>query len=230
MLEVIATTLEDAVVAERCGADRIELIAAFTEGGLTPSIGMVAAVLETVRIPVRVMIRPHSRGFVYTSDDVRVMSSDIRHVRAVGATELVLGLLRHDATVDRAGLEELLGAADGMRVTFHRAFDEANDQFAAMELLSHYPQITDVLTSGGQPTAPQGSERLQELHARFAGRGPSILAGSGLGAANIEAFMRTTGIRRLHVGSSVRIGSDPLAAIDPARLTAVREIVGKAEG
>jgi len=225
MLEVIATTLEDAVVAERCGADRIELIAAFTEGELTPSIGTVAAVLETVRIPVRVMIRPHSRGFVYTADDVRVMGRDIRHIRAVGGTEVVLGLLRQGGAIDQAGLEELLGVADGMRVTFHRAFDEAVDQYVALELLCQYPQITDVLTSGGQPTAPQGSDQLRELHAMSAGRGPSILAGSGLGAANIETFMRATGIRRLHVGSSVRVGSDPLAAIDPARLTAVREIV-----
>ncbi|WP_339245503.1 hypothetical protein [Paenibacillus sp. FSL F4-0243] len=34
LLEVIATTLSDAVMAERYGADRIELITGISEGGL----------------------------------------------------------------------------------------------------------------------------------------------------------------------------------------------------
>ena len=37
MLEIIAMTLEDAKTIEECGADRIELVSALTEGGLTPS-------------------------------------------------------------------------------------------------------------------------------------------------------------------------------------------------
>ncbi|MFS0728212.1 copper homeostasis protein CutC [Paenibacillus sp. 1P07SE] len=226
LLEVIATTYEDAVIAERNGADRIELITAFTEGGLTPSIGTVAAVLEEVRIPVRVMVRPHARGFMYSADDIRIVRSDIEQIRSVGGREIVLGLLRSDRTIDLKGLEELLAAAKGMKATFHRAFDEVRDQHEALSLLMQYPQITDILTSGGQSTAPEGAARLRSLHAAASATGSiGILAGSGLSAANIADFMQQTGIRRLHVGTSVRRAGSPLTEIEPERLQAIRAIM-----
>ncbi len=62
-LEVIATTVTDAVAAESGGADRIELIDNYLEGGTTPSAGIVRAVKKSVSIPVYVMIRPHGGGF-----------------------------------------------------------------------------------------------------------------------------------------------------------------------
>ncbi len=45
MLEIIATSLADAIAAERSGANRLELCAALSEGGLTPSMGLVEAVV-----------------------------------------------------------------------------------------------------------------------------------------------------------------------------------------
>ena len=58
LLEVIATTVADARAAAQAGADRLELVTAMGEGGLTPGIGLVAAVVEAVAIPVNVMVRP----------------------------------------------------------------------------------------------------------------------------------------------------------------------------
>ena len=63
MLEIIATSLADAIAAERSGADRLELCAALSEGGLTPSMGLVEAVVEGVNIPVHVAFRCQSQRF-----------------------------------------------------------------------------------------------------------------------------------------------------------------------
>lgn len=71
VLEVIAVNVEDAKAAEEGGADRIELVSAMSEGGLTPSYGFMEQVLSQVSIPVYVMIRPHSRSFRYSADDIR---------------------------------------------------------------------------------------------------------------------------------------------------------------
>lgn len=50
LLEVIATTVGDAQAAARAGADRLELVTAITEGGLTPSVGLIEAVVAAVPI------------------------------------------------------------------------------------------------------------------------------------------------------------------------------------
>ncbi|CQR53392.1 copper homeostasis protein CutC [Paenibacillus riograndensis] len=225
LLEVIATTVKDAVIAERYGADRIELITGIREGGLTPSLGLIEEVREAVRIPVRVMVRPHARSFQYEETDVQTMLRDIRHIAAVGGLSLVMGMLRSDRTVDEELLKRLLQAADGMDVTFHRAYDEAQDQLAALEVLSRYPQITDILTSGGRDTAPEGAERIAVLERLSAASPISILAGSGLTAEGLSDFVTRTAVSRVHFGSAVREDGDPLKPIDPARLQAVCSIL-----
>src|SRR6188474_594629 len=69
-LEVIATSLEDAVEAEAGGADRIELVRDLAAGGMTPPLDLVDAVLSRVRIPVRVMVR-HTVAHVVSHDGDR---------------------------------------------------------------------------------------------------------------------------------------------------------------
>lgn len=225
LLEVIATTVQDAIVAEQYGADRIELITGIREGGLTPSLGLIEEVRTAVGIPVRVMIRPHARSFHYNEADVRTMLRDIRHIVSVGDLSLVMGMLTPDGAVDEELLKRLLDAADGLPVTFHRAFDEVRDQFAALEVLSRYPQITDILTSGGRRTAPEGAKRIAELERRTAATTLSILAGSGLNADNLRDFIAQTAVSRVHFGSAVREQGDPLRPVDPVRLQAVRGIL-----
>ncbi|MEK5034372.1 copper homeostasis protein CutC [Paenibacillus sp. FSL R7-0302] len=227
LLEVIATTVSDAVIAERYGADRIELITGILEGGLTPSLGLIEAVREKVSIPVRVMVRPHARSFVYDASDAETMLRDIRHIGGIGGLSLVMGMLRQDRTIDEELLNRLLERAGGMEVTFHRAFDEVQDQLEALEVLKRYPQITDILTSGGTAAAntPGGMVRLAVLERLSAGSSLSILAGSGLNAADLKDFVTRTGVRRVHFGSAVREDGDPLKPIDPERLEAIRALL-----
>lgn len=115
LLEVIATTVSDAVLAERYGADRIELITGIREGGLTPSLGLIEAVREKISLPVRVMVRPHARSFVYDAADTETMLRDIRHIAGVGGLSLVMGMLRPDRTIDEELLNRLLEQAGGWR-------------------------------------------------------------------------------------------------------------------
>ena len=124
MLEIIATSVADAIAAERSGADRLELCAALSEGGLTPSLGLVEAVVQAVDIPVHVIVRPHSRTFQYDESDLAVMLADIRYIKQAGAAGIVIGVLNEDNKVNTEALSRLLKEAGEMKVTFHRAFDE----------------------------------------------------------------------------------------------------------
>ncbi|MFK4998702.1 copper homeostasis protein CutC [Bacillus sp. N9] len=225
-IEIIATTVEEAKIAEANGADRIELITGIAEGGLTPSYGLIKEVVNAVRIPVNVMIRPHSYSFSYNEGDVNTMIEDIQVVRELGANGVVLGTLNDDRTINTDALEKLLAVAGDLDVTFHRAFDEVVDQEAALDVLLRYPQINCILTSGGKPNVTDAAEQIKKLVQLTEGKPLQILAGSGLTAENVDAFVAETGVAEIHFGSAVRVDGKSLKPVDPEK---VRAIVGKFE-
>ena len=85
LFEVCCGCFEDAVQAEKGGADRIELNSALFLGGLTPSIGTVQAVKNTLKIPVMCMVRPREGGFCYTDFDYMTCCHDMEALLNAGA-------------------------------------------------------------------------------------------------------------------------------------------------
>jgi len=227
LLEVIATCMEDALTAEACGADRLELITAMTEGGLTPGIGLVRQVVKSVNIPVMVMVRPHSRSFVYSEHDIATMAAEIEAIADAGAAGVVLGTLTDGGKIDEQALQTLLPLTRGMQVTFHRAFDELQDQFEGLRVLASYPQITRVLTSAGAASAADAAQKMRQLVDQSAGGPVKILAGSGLTPENVIRFIEETGVREVHFGSAVRYNRSGLSAIDPVVLRALADTLHK---
>ncbi|MFI2856094.1 copper homeostasis protein CutC [Paenibacillus sp. JSM ZJ436] len=217
-LEVIASTVEDALLAQQHGADRLELITAVTEGGLTPGIGLVRQVLRRVDIPVHVMVRPHSRSFIYSEADLETMMEEIQAISEAGAQGIVLGLLTPEGIIDEEGLQRLLARTGELQVTFHRAFDELEDPLSGIQVLLKYPQVTRVLTAGGRLPAFQSVSRLKQLVEAAHGTALAILAGGGLQVDGIRAFLRQTGVQEVHYGSAVRMDHSLLAPIYPAAL------------
>src|ERR1700722_1110088 len=222
LLEVIATTVADARLAARAGADRLELITAMGEGGLTPSIGLIEAVVAAVDIPVNVIVRPHSRSFVFDAHDYAVMLRDVRAVAAAGAHGVVIGMLTPDGEIDREGLARAVDAADGLAITFHRAFDETRDLREAFDVLLGFDAITNVLTSGGKPSVLKAEETIRTLVQQAAGSHCTVLAGAGLTVDAVAGFVQATQVNAVHFGSGVRVGGNGLAPVDPQRVARVR--------
>src|SRR5699024_7872147 len=88
--------------------DRIEFCQNMVEGGLTPSIGLVQAAVEAVDIPINVMVRPHSKSFVYNEYDMDVMLRDIDAIKQAGANGIVLGTVTESGKVDEEQLQRYL--------------------------------------------------------------------------------------------------------------------------
>jgi copper homeostasis protein len=225
LLEVIATTVADAQAAERGGADRLELVTAMGEGGLTPSIGMIEAVVEAVAIPVNVIVRPHSRSFVYDADDYAVMLRDVRAAKAAGAHAVVIGMLTPSREVDRKGLQRAIEAADGMPMTFHRAFDEARDLHEAFDVLLGFEAVTNVLTSGGKPSVLDAQAQIESLVQRAERTHCTVLAGAGLTIDRVAQFVSATQVRAVHFGSGVRVDGKGLAPVDEDKVRRVRTLL-----
>jgi copper homeostasis protein len=225
LLEVIATTVADARAAERGGANRLELITAIGEGGLTPSIGLIESVIEAVAIPVNVIVRPHSRSFVYDADDYAVMLRDVRAISKTRANAIVVGMLRADGSIDTDGLARVIEAADGLQLTFHRAFDEARDLFVAFDTLLQFDAVTNVLTSGGKPSVLDAEGAIATLVGKAAGTRCTVLAGAGLTVDAVAPFVESTGVRAVHFGSGVRVDGKGLAPVDEARVRRARTLL-----
>ncbi|MGF6983419.1 copper homeostasis protein [Paraburkholderia atlantica] len=225
LLEVIATTVADARAAAQAGADRLELVTAMGEGGLTPSMGLIEAVVAAVRIPVNVIVRPHSRSFVYDADDYAVILRDIRAVKAAGANGIVIGMLDAERAIDREGLARACEAADGLAITFHRAFDEARDLREALDVLLGFGAVTNVLTSGGKPSVLQAQAVVSELVRQADGSPCTVLAGAGLTVDAVADFVSKTHVEAVHFGSGVRVNGNGLAPVDPAKVMQVRALL-----
>ncbi|MFD2750517.1 copper homeostasis protein CutC [Virgibacillus siamensis] len=207
MLEVIVQNRQEAVEAEKLGADRVELVSAIQEGGLTPSFGTLKQVLGSVSIPVQVMIRPHSYDFHYTAEDMEVVREDVQAVLDLGGNGIVFGALNRDYTVNEQALTDIINMAIGLDITFHRAFDEADSQEKAYRTLAKYKlDVKRILTSGGENDCVHGKEQLGRL-VRLSKQleGPAIMPGGGLSSENIRNVHQTVGAHEYHFGKAVRI-------------------------
>lgn len=224
MLEIIGMCVEDAKQIEAYGADRIELVSALTEGGLTPSYGLIEAVVNSVNIPVNVMIRHHAKGFVYSKEDLKIMKKDIEIVKNLGANGVVLGLLDRFNNIDEEGLKSLLSKCNGLDVTFHKAIDET-DLIKSVRILNKYPNITNILTAGGKSDITSNIDVINEMIDKS--NDINILLGGGLNFENIEEIKVLTKAKDFHFGTAIRVNKDPFGEIDKNKLRKLVDIVAK---
>lgn len=211
MIEIIAATLEDAKKIEAYGGNRIELVSALSEGGLTPSYGLIKQVIESVSIPVNVIIRPHSKSFVYIDDELELMRQDIKIAREYGANGIVIGTLNKKNQICEMSLERLLEVSEGIEVTFHRAIDELDNPVDGVRILSRYKGIKRILTSGGKGRVSKNTEIIRNMILNS--EHINIMVGGGLNFENSREIMKETGAPEYHFGTAVRYGSSPFGDI-----------------
>ena len=206
ILEICVDDVAGLEAAVRGGADRIELCAALSGGGVTPSAGFMQRA-ASCGLPVSVMIRPRAGDFVFTRDEADVMKRDIDAARAAGLSGLVLGASLGDGSLDIALLEELRRHADGLDMTLHRAFDVVPDMDEALEaaIALGFPRI---LTSGGARSALEGIEALAHLSGRAAGR-IVIMPGAGVRPQSVQALLDRFPITEIHASCSAVPFYDP---------------------
>lgn len=206
LFEVCANSVESCLAAQAGGADRVELCAGIPEGGTTPSYGDIATARELLtHTRLHVIIRPRGGDFLYTPLEQRIMLKDIENARRLGADGVVFGCLTSEGDIDIALMKQLLEAAQGMSVTFHRAFDVCRQPKQALETLIQLG-CHRILTSGAQPTAEQGIPLLKELQAQADGR-IILLSGCGVNENNIARIASETGIREFHFSAREQLTS-----------------------
>ncbi|MBO3697068.1 copper homeostasis protein CutC [Roseivirga sp. E12] len=183
-LEICASSIESALNAQNAKADRVELCSELSVGGITPSKGMIQMARELLDIPLYVLIRPRSGDFHYSIMELEIMKEDIAFCAEIGCNGVVIGALTEDRRIDEAKTMLLMQEAGFMDVTFHKAFDEVQNQFEALDTLKEMG-VQRVLTSGGAETALMGMDTLGELIDE-ADDEIIVMPGGGVRPENIE--------------------------------------------
>jgi copper homeostasis protein len=202
LLEVIACTVEDAVAAEKGGAHRLEIISHFDVGGLTPPLNLVREIKREVSLPLRVMLR-ESKGYgVSGEEEIEKLCAAARELNEIGVEGIVLGFLREDE-IDFELTKRILACAPNLKATFHHAFEDAADKFAAIEKLKEIPQVDRILAHGGRDIWAKKISRLG-TYAAAARPEIKILAGGGIDLQIISMIRSKTSIKEFHVGRAAR--------------------------
>ena len=197
LLEICCSSIDDAIEAERGGADRVELCSALFLGGLTPSLGTLLEAKSRLRIPIIFMVRPRSGGFCYTEAEFATMLRDAEAAVAHGADGVVFGILKPDGEIDRDRTHAMQQVIGDRQAVFHRAFDVTPEPFRALDQLVDLG-ITRVLTSGQQPDVIQGHVLIRRLIQHAAGR-IEVLPGGGIPPHMIEQAIEWTGCSQVHL-------------------------------
>lgn len=208
LVEIIVTSLNEALLAQEYGADRLELIHSFEDGGLSPEPELIKQVCAAVAIPVSVMVRPHAQSFVYDQKTMTQIEQEIDFILSVTqAANIVFGSLNDSNEIDFNQLEKILAqvAKSSVGVTFHRAIDVAKDTVAAFKALQNYrgTNLQRVLSSGGKPTAQEGVNELIAMECE-ANSGVKLLVGSGVKPSNARQLIELIGCQEIHLGTGVR--------------------------
>ena len=161
--EVCVDSFNDAINAEKNGANRIELCGRLDLDGLTPSKKLISKVFSNLKIPIRVMIRPKHPSFVYSDDEIQQMLEDITYCKELGVDGVVLGCLNENSYLDIEKIDLLSKIAKPLNVIIHKAIDSTESVIDSILLLVKNENINGVLTSGGQQFAKDSIETLKKI-------------------------------------------------------------------
>jgi copper homeostasis protein len=198
-LEVCAFTIQSCLIAQECGAHRVELCDNPLEGGTTPGYGTIRRVRERLSIPVYPILRPRSMNYYYDAEEWAILYADIDLCKQLGCDGISIGVQKINGEIDADAMHRIRDRAYPMGITCNRAFDAVPDPFAALEILIACG-VERVLAS----TAPAGVVVLQQLVRQSAGR-ISIMPGAGVRSDNLAQLIEATGATEFHASARVAI-------------------------
>jgi copper homeostasis protein len=196
-LEVCIDSVDSGTIAEKAGADRVELCDNLYEGGTTPSLGTIRMARKSISIPINIIIRPRGGDFLYNATDYNIIIEDIKAIKAEGINGIVIGMLLPDGHIDIDRMKEVVNLARPMSVTFHRAFDMTPEPFVALEEVIA-TGADRLLTSAHGNMVFNDAKLIKELISRAKGR-IIIMPGAGINENNIADIINKTDASEYHI-------------------------------
>jgi len=222
-LEICCTSLEEAIAAEKAGANRIELCEDLSVGGVSPRLKTIQQTTSILRIPIHVLIRSRAGNFVYSNSETQTMLQQIEQAFNYPIDGIVVGALTNERTINLEQAAAFRMAALNKKCFFHKAFDEIENQSEALEQLIDL-KYDGILTSGGAVSAIEGQLQLQQL-VQQAGNRLLIMPGGAIRSNNLSNLHQTVNASWYHSAASSVKG----LSVFNSEVLAMKEVLANAD-
>lgn len=222
ILQVRIRHADDARRAEAGGADRVELIGALDDGGMSPALDVVEQVraATTIEVWVRVRLR---EGFGTDGGEFTRLRGLAGAYADAGADGLVFGFLNGAGEVDQQVCQALLEEGD-LPWAFHRGFDAAFDTDKAWRAVRALPRLDAVMTAGSARDVDHGLDDLLARARREPQVAELIMATGGLQPEHVPWLARV-GVRRFAIDAQARPQGSVKAWVDEGLVGSWRSLI-----
>lgn len=213
ILEICAFNTQSCLIAEKAGAQRVELCDNPIEGGTTPSYGTIRQTRESISIKLYPIIRPRSGNYYYSADELQIIKKDIQISKEMGCDGISVGVQKINGEIDTEQMKRIVEWAGTMGVTCNRVFDATPDPYKALEDIIACG-CERVLTSGQKTAAPDAGDVLRKLVLQSRGR-IKIMPGAGVKSSNLKQLMKESGATEFHASARI-VAPNPVTFLNPA--------------
>lgn len=223
-IELCAASQEAIQIASNLKIDRIELCQNLDQGGLTPSAGMIKYAKD-LGLETHVLLRPRAGGFNYTEEETKLILNDVQFCKDFGVDGIVVGFLQPNFEIDQIAIERVNEIRGGLKMTFHRAFDDSIDWMRSMDKLISCG-VDRILTSGFASTVDIGLDNLIQMKNHANGR-IEVMPGGGVNAGNILKIKRELNPDSVHFSGTIKVLMDEDSAFSETLLKADANRISK---
>ena len=225
-LEVIVSSVDDALAAYHGGASRMAIEVQLSQGGLTPPLPLVKNILRKVPLTARVMLRLDVRFQLDFALRGRKQLEELKsHARALSRLKIdgLLAGYSRDGVVDLKTLSEIIDAAPATHYTIHNVIEFTKNPLAALHSLRSFPQVDRAMVTCG---AGSLAERMRRIPAYEKALGPvrRIVLG-GLELDMLSSLRRHTNISTFHLGTAVRTPHTASGRVDRAKVQEAHNLI-----
>ena len=192
LIECCVESYDEARLAEKKGADQIEVCSDLKNDGLTPDFKLVEKIINNISIPIKIMIRPRKGNFYYSNSEMLTIKNQISFVKSIGVEHIVFGALDANNTVSINHLKKISDWSSPMKITFHKAIDASAEYFNDIDALVDTKRIDSLLTSGRSSDAESGSGTIKKVINNF-GKDIKIISAGKITYKNLNIVHKKIG-------------------------------------
>tara|TARA_B100001758_G_scaffold165760_1_gene143094 strand:+ start:368 stop:1000 length:633 start_codon:yes stop_codon:yes gene_type:complete len=192
LIECCVESYDEARLAEKKGADQIEVCSDLKNDGLTPDFKLVEKIINNISIPIKIMIRPRKGNFYYSNSEMLIIKNQISFVKSIGVEHIVFGALDINNTVNINHVKKISDWSSPMKITFHKAIDASAEYFNDIDALVDTKRIDSLLTSGRSSDAESGSGTIKKVINNF-GKDIKIISAGKITYKNLNIVHKKIG-------------------------------------